>query len=262
MSTGGQSGAAHTTLPTGYARFEWKDATVVARTDAAPGIGAALQVCRTLHGWASTLPGARAYEGRATAWGARLPNTSIDVVVRHAQHGGLLAALTGDRFVNPGRAPWELEVSRRLRDAGVPTPEVVAYLLYPAGPGFCRCDVATRRLPDGADFPTLWRTAAVDTGQQGAILVAVGALLRALANIGAHHPDLNARNIYLAREGGGYRAFVLDVDRIQFLPSGDPRVSARNLARLARSLRKLRERKEIVFPEPQLAALARHAGAS
>ncbi len=245
-------------LPPGYARFEWKDATVVARTDAAGGIGEALQVCRTLHGWAATLPGARAYEGRATAWGARLPRTSIDVVVRHAQHGGLLATLTGDRFIHPGRAPWELHVSQRLRDAGVPTPEVVAYLLYPAGPGFCRCDVATRRLPEGADFPTLW--AASDDEAREAILVATGKLLRALQDVGAHHPDLNARNIYLARDGSGWRAYVLDVDRVRFLPPGDARVGARNVARLRRSLRKLRDRGALSVPEPMIAALGRHAG--
>jgi 3-deoxy-D-manno-octulosonic acid kinase len=253
------AGGEHATLPPGYARFEWKDATVVARTDAAPGIGKALQVCPTLHGWASTLPGARAYEGRATAWGARLPHTGIDVVVRHAQHGGLLAVLTGDRFLHPGRAPWELQVSQRLREAGVPTPEVVAYLLYPAGPGFCRCDVVTRRLPDGDDFPALWRLADADARER--ILVAVGALLRSLANIGAHHPDLNAKNIYLAREGSGFRAFVLDVDRVRFLLPGDPRVALRNFARLRRSLRKVNDRQEVAFTEPMLAALAPSGGA-
>lgn len=245
-------------LPPGYARFEWKDATVVTRTDAAAGIGEALQICRTLHGWASTLPGARAYEGRATAWGARLPRTSIDVVVRHAQHGGLLAVLTGDRFVHPGRAPWELEVSRRLREAGVPTPEVVAYLLYPAGPGFCRCDVATRRLPAGADLPSLWREA--DAATRDTIVVATASLLRELEAVGAHHPDLNAKNIYLAREGNALRAFVLDVDRVRFLRPSEGRVGERNFARLRRSLRKLREREALTVDESVIAALAQQAG--
>ena len=88
-----------------------------------------------------------------------MPRSEIDVVVRHSQHGGMLAAVTGDLFRWPGRAPWELEVSRRLRHAEVATPEVVAYLVYPAGPLFCRNDVATRRLPDGEDLPAAWRHA-------------------------------------------------------------------------------------------------------
>jgi 3-deoxy-D-manno-octulosonic acid kinase len=245
-------------VPTGYTRFEVQDATVVARTDASAGIRDALTVCRTLHGWASTLPGAKAYEGRATAWGARLPQTGIDIVVRHAQHGGLLAALTGDRFWYPGRAPWELEVSARLRSAGVPTPEMIAYVLYPAGPGFCRCDVATRRLPGGADFPALF--AESDDETRAALLVATGVLLRALQNIGAHHPDLNARNIYVARDGSAWRAYVLDVDRVRFLPPHDARVGARNFARLSRSLRKLRDRRALAVPDELIAVLAKHAG--
>ncbi|MEX2180739.1 MAG: lipopolysaccharide kinase InaA family protein [Gemmatimonadaceae bacterium] len=252
------AGGSPLTAPTGYARFAVDEATVVARDDAKAGIREALQICRTLHAWASTIPGAKAYEGRATAWGARLPRTGIDVVVRHAQHGGLFASLTGDRFVHPGRAPWELAVSQRLRGAGVPTPEMVAYVLYPAGPGLCRCDVATRRLPDGADLPTRWATS--DAASRDALLVATGALLRALQNIGAHHADLNATNIYVAREGSAWRAYALDVDRVRFLAPGDARVGGLNFARLRRSLRKLRDHRGLAMPEEAIAHLAGYAG--
>jgi len=50
---------------------------------------------------------------------------------------------------------------RRLADAGVPTPEIVAYAVYPAFGPFARADVATRAL-DGRDFPEAWRAAADD----------------------------------------------------------------------------------------------------
>lgn len=243
--------------PPGYTRLQVRDATVIARHDAVLGIQEALQETRTLHCWAATVPGAKAFQGRATAWGTTLPRGGPAVVVRHARHGGFFAAFTGDRFLWPGRAPWELEASERLRAAGVPTPAMVAYVLYPAGPGFCRCDVATARLPDGADFPQAWRDAAPT--ERESMLTATAALVRALGLVNAQHEDLNAKNVYLAREGRGYRAFALDVDRVRFLSDGDGRATALNLARLLRSLRKHRERHGLAIGDAEFAQLERRA---
>lgn len=243
--------------PPGYTRLSVRDATVIARHDAVPGLEDALKETRTLHCWAATVPGAKAFQGRATAWGTTLPRGGPSVVVRHARHGGLFASFTGDRFLWPGRAPWELEASERLRAAGVPTPAVVAYVLYPAGPGFCRCDVATARLPEGADLPQAWAEASEH--DRDAILTATAALVRALGLVNAHHEDLNAKNVYLAREGNGWRAFALDVDRVRFLAPGDGRAPALNLARLLRSLRKRRERSGLEISDEQLALLERRA---
>jgi hypothetical protein len=39
-------------------------------------------------GVAVDVPDATPFQGRATAWGVRLPGASIDVVVRHARRGG------------------------------------------------------------------------------------------------------------------------------------------------------------------------------
>lgn len=246
--------------PPGYTRFEVRDATVVARAEYADGLREAMRDVRTLHCWASTVPGAKAYHGRATAWGARLPGTSVDVVVRHAHHGGLLAAITGDRFLWPGRAPWELSVSERLRAAKVRTPRIAAYLLYPAGFGFCRGDVATERLPDGGDLPALWRDA--DAATREKIISATAELVRALSAASAHHEDLNAKNVYLTRGESGWRAYALDVDRVRFLAPGDERAAALNLERLQRSLRKARTQFGLEVPEAVLAALAEQVGVS
>jgi hypothetical protein len=236
---------------------EVRDASVIARHDAVYGVQDALEKTRTLHCWAATVPGAKAFQGRATAWGTTLPRGGPAVVVRHARHGGLFAAITGDRFLWPGRAPWELEVSERLRAAGVPTPAVVAYALYPAGPGFCRCDVATARLPEGADFPALWKES--NAAQRDAMLTATAALVRALGLVNAHHEDLNAKNIYLAHEGRGLRAYALDVDRVRFLPAGDKRAAALNLARLTHSLKKSRQQFGLVVSDEDLATLSQRA---
>lgn len=240
--------------PNGYERFEVGSTLVVARVAAAAGLRSALRGSTTLHDWAATVPGAEPFQGRATAWGVRLPGAAIDVVVRHAQRGGLLAGVRGDRFVWPGRAPWELATALRLQEAGVRTPDVVAYALYPAGPGLCRCDVATRRLPPGAELPVSWR--ASDERERDAMLVAIGTLLRDLRSAGAQHADLNAKNLHLAREGGRWHAWVLDVDRVRFRTPNDVEVGAQNLARLARSLRKLRDRRMLAVDDAALARLA------
>ena len=243
--------------PPGYTRLVVRDATVVARHDAVAGVEDALKETRTLHGRASTVPSAKAVQGRATAWGTTLPRGGPAVVVRHARHGGFFAAFTGDRFLWPGRAPWELEASERLRAAGVPTPAVVAYALYPAGPGFCRCDVATARLPEGGDLPMLWADA--DEAARDAMLTATAALVRALGLVNAQHEDLNAKNVYLVREGQGWRAYALDVDRVRFLPAGDNRAAALNLARLMRSLRKSRTQFGLAVNDEHLRVLERRA---
>ena len=244
--------------PDGYERFEVGSTVVVARVAAAPGLRSALATAASLHEWAATSPGAEPFQGRATAWGVRLPGAAIDVVVRHAQRGGLLRGVRGDRFVWPGRAPWELETALRLQEAGVRTPDVVAFALYPAGPGLCRCDVATRRLPVGAEFPVSWRDA--DGAAHDAMLIAVSTLLRDLRAAGARHPDLNAKNLYLAREGGRWAAWVLDVDRVRFRAPDGADVGAQNLARLDRSLRKLRARKALAIDDTALTRLAELAG--
>lgn len=243
--------------PAGYERIELGETVVVARVTAVAGFRAAMSGAPTLHAWAATVPGAEAFQGRATAWGVRLPGTAIDVVVRHARRGGFLATLRGDRFVWPGRAPWELEASLRLQQAGVRTADVVGFALYPAGPGFCRCDVATRRLPVGAEFPKAWREAG--PADREAQLVAVGTLLRDLRAAGARHADLNAKNLHLAREGARWHAWVLDIDRVSFRAPDDPEVGEQNLARLDRSLRKLRERHALELDDAALGRLARLA---
>ncbi len=240
--------------PAGYERFNVGSATVVARVAAVAGLHAALRDAPSLHEWAALVPDATPFQGRATAWGVRLPGASIDVVVRHARRGGLLAGIRGDRYVWPGRAPWELEASLRLQEAGVRTADVIAYALYEAGPGFCRCDVVTKRLPAGADFPHAWAEAREPERED--LLIAVGSLLRDLRSAGAQHADLNAKNLHMAREAGRWHAWVLDVDRVRFLSPNDPEVGQRNFDRLERSIRKWRDRGSLAMTDATLDRLS------
>jgi hypothetical protein len=258
-------------LPPGYERISVAGARAVATREAAAAVGEAL-AGGTLYEYAARQyaagePGARLLMGRAPAFAIALPPAGgqrLRVVVRRSRHGGLLAPLTGDRFLTPTRAPRELRASLRLRERGVPTPDVVAYALYGAGPLLRRADVATREIADGRDLAAVLigdanvRESYVGRAGRAAVLAAVADLLRALTNAGARHPDLNAKNVLLAPNRGGTSpvAYVLDVDRVVFDASGSRRVAEGNVRRLGRSLRKLRARRGLPITDDDLVLLA------
>ena len=241
-----------TAIPDGYERFVVGRATAVVLRQAAGAVHDALRA-GTLYEYAAGHPEARQLMGRAPAYAVPLPGGGERVVVRHSLHGGLLAPLTGDRFLPPTRAPYELTTALRLSRAGVPTPGVVAYVVYPAGPLLRTADVATREVVGGRDLVAVLGgmsddplASAAGTAAPKLALVATARLLRALAAAGARHPDLNAKNVLLApaptERTNELVAHVLDVDRIVFDRPHSPRVAQANLARLARSLRKWSDR--------------------
>jgi hypothetical protein len=81
-------------------------------------------------------------------------------------------------------------------------------------------------------------------------------LLSLLTRGGAHHPDLNARNVLISWDSSdGAKAFVLDVDRIRFHVPGDPMVANANLARLERSLAKLREHEGLMVSDDEISMI-------
>jgi hypothetical protein len=219
--------------------------------------GVALGECRqeieeilalgTIYEFAERQPVARRLSGRAPVYALSLP-VSGDVVVRHSMRGGLLGRTGTDLFLPPTRALRELVNSIRLRAAGVPTPQVLAYATYTAGWMFRRADIVTREIT-GSDLASLvaggsdavTRTAAID---------AIARLVTGLTSAGAHHPDLNAKNILLsADESGTTVAWVLDVDRIRFHVPGDPMITEANVRRLFRSFEKWRAQGLPLFEE-------------
>lgn len=235
--------------PPGYVIRRRAGVRAIIREDAADAI-AEILVWGTLHHFASDHPLRQELQGRRPVFAVPLADSGLRIVVRHNHHGGLLAPLTGDRFLAPTRAPLELDVSRRLAAAQVPTPSVVAIVRYPAGGPFERADVATEEVPDARDLATVMREAPDD---HAAAADATAELLRALAGCGAVHADLNLKNVLLQRREGGFRAHVLDVDRVSFHDPRDPKVPARNWARFARSARKWREQHGVPIPDAWLA---------
>jgi hypothetical protein len=240
-------------LPPGYVALDLPEARVVAHHRLADGVREAMRA-GTLHAWAGSHPQRRELHGRVTAWSAPLPGDGARVVVRHSHRGGLLAPLLRDLFPPPTRAPLELELSLLLRQSGVPTPPVAAYAIYRAGPLLRRADVATIELP-GEDLVAVLRRAQPADVRRTLVGV-VGALLGALTQAGAWHPDLNVKNIFLVNDGDAPpQAAVLDVDRVTFVPPCDPNLREANFRRLARSMRKWRGREGIGFTEAELAEL-------
>lgn len=236
----------------GYVYLDTKGCQAVARDWAASEVVKALR-CGTLHEWAAGQPVREEMRGRGIIYSVNLPLApAIPVVVRRNRHGGLLHGLTGEYFLAPTRAPLELATSLRLAAAGIPTPEVIAYAIYPVGGLFARSDVMTRRLPEGDDVPAAWKKAA--NSDRSSILSAMARLVAALAGAGAWHADLNLKNIYIAGRGADLTAYLLDVDRVDF-PGGSD-VAGRNFTRLARSARKWRTRWGLDFDEDSLARLA------
>jgi 3-deoxy-D-manno-octulosonic acid kinase len=168
---------------------------------------------RTLADIARASEDSRELIGRGTAWDVATPAGRW--VIRHYRRGGAVADLLGDRYLRAGapRPFAELEASEAARARGVPTPEVMAAIAYPAGP-FYRADIPTALIPDSADLATLAFDASppIDVDPAAAWREA-GSLIRLAAEAGVRHVDLNLRNILIASTPVGPRAWLLDLDR-------------------------------------------------
>jgi hypothetical protein len=241
----------------GYARLTARGVRGLAVESCSERLQAILEM-EPLYDYAARQPGAREFTGRATAYAIQLGDCGR-IVVRHAMRGGWLGKTGTDLFLPPTRGLRELVNSLRLRLAGVPTPEVVAIVTYRAGPLFRRSDVATREIESSHDLTVVLREMP-EGADRDSCLVAVGVLLSKLAAAGAHHPDLNARNVLITWDAGvGALAHVLDVDRIRFNVAGDPMVARANADRLERSLRKLRETAQLNVSEAEIAKIRESA---
>ncbi len=233
------------TIPS-YERFEVGGARAVVAKACASSIREVLEKER-LYEFAARQPDAIPLIGRAPVFAVTLPGSCGRVVVRHNMRGGWMAKITNDLFVMPTRGFRELVASLRLRASGVSTPEVIAYVSYPKNFVMRRSDVATREIPNGHDLSVALKQV-TDHDHRVMVLEAVVKLLRALTHAGAHHQDLNLKNILLtAGEGPGLDAHVLDVDRVHFTSPGSPLVAKANLDRLIRSLRKWRDLHELPY---------------
>ena len=227
------------TIPS-YERFAVNGARVVVAKSCARSIREVLET-EWLYEYAARQPDAVPLVGRAPVFAVNLPGSCGRVVVRHNMRGGWMAKITRDLFMFPTQGYRELLASLRLRASGVSTPEVLAYVSYPKNFLLRRSDVATREIPNGHDL-SVALAKVTDHDHRVMVLDAIVKMLRSLTHAGAHHQDLNLKNVLLtAGDGPGLDAHLLDVDRVRFSSPGSPLVGKANLDRLIRSLRKWRD---------------------
>jgi len=202
-------------LPAGTRARRIGSVTVVAAEPALSFIADVIRRHGRLRDWAAG-HAVRTFPGRGATHVVHAPGGAW--VVRPALRGGVIARVLRDRYVRIGapRPIREMRISRRARDRGIDTPEVVAGVVYGRGL-FYRADVVTRFVPDAMDLASLslgpdrpaeaqrvegWRVA--------------GQLIRVAARAGLFHPDLNLRNVLVSWSLDVPRAHLLDLDRCRF----------------------------------------------
>jgi 3-deoxy-D-manno-octulosonic acid kinase len=152
-------------------------------------------------------------------------------LLRHYLRGGLVAALSTERYLWLGeartRSLTELKLTLRLHADAMPVPRPVAVRYEQACWGYT-ADIITDYL---ADTRTL--AACLDEGDLGLpTWAAIGRTIRRFHDWGLDHADLNAHNILLRGADG---IFLIDFDRARLRRRPGLWRDA-NLARLRRSL--------------------------
>lgn len=170
--------------------------------------------------------------GRGDAWYVEGPFGAG--VLRHYRRGGLMARFSTRHYLWLGerrvRCVREVELLEALVAAGLPVPAPIAGAWRREGL-FYQAALLMARVPVRADLMSL-----VHEDVAKAPWVSVGATLARFHRFGAHHPDLNARNV-LQRSDGGIT--VIDWDR-GTLGHAPGRWCHEEIARLERSLMKYR----------------------
>ena len=196
----------------------------------------------TLYETAARTPGANPIEGRGAAFAITTADGAW--LVRHYRRGGAVARVLDDEYPRTGvpRVFRELNVSIAARAAGIPTPEVVAAVVYANG-AFVRYDIAVVFIPDAFDLAAiLFGEAAVEVDRE---ITKAASLIRVVCERGLIHADLNLKNILLAPNG----AYVVDLDRCRMAGPSRSAVAAMR-SRFLRSLEKWQKRTgKTVSPE-------------
>lgn len=118
----------------------------------------------------------------------------------------MIAHILDDRYAGAAnRAVEELRASVTARARGIPTPEVVAALCYPARP-FARFDIAVQFIPNSRDLAQLLFEERVVPHEE---IAKAATLIETMTRGGLLHADLNLKNILIAPD----KAYVLDLDR-------------------------------------------------
>jgi 3-deoxy-D-manno-octulosonic acid kinase len=211
-----------------------------------------LEAHPTLFDWATANAERRASGGRGEVLGVTLG--TCQAAVRHFRRGGWMAPLLGDRYLDAPPRPFvELDVSDRLRTAGIGTPRILGAVVTAARPGY-RADLATEWLEPGLGLEALLRPGAYGPEDRRAAIVAAGLAVGRAHAVRLDHPDLNVNNVFLQpRSEGGWTVALLDLDRARIRRHRGG-YEERNIDRFERSLAKARREGRLGWNEDDRAA--------
>ncbi|HEX7050443.1 MAG TPA: lipopolysaccharide kinase InaA family protein [Longimicrobiales bacterium] len=224
-------------LPEPYGATRVGEAILIARAEAIEPASRALRQAGSLFAFAAACADAEPLEGRGAVYSIPAPGGRW--VVRHYRRGGAVARILEDRYLRAGapRPVRELRTSHAVRVRGIDSPEVVAGVIYPAGPAY-RADLATRYIPHSADLARVLFGPERPAAERESACAAAGGLLRAMHERGVIHPDLNLKNILLEWTTDPPRAHLLDLDRGRVVERVPRRRREAMLRRFWRSARK------------------------
>jgi len=204
--------------------------------------------------WADAPEGHGTVAGRGAV--AFIDVGDIKCVLRHYYRGGMIRHLVNDRFFWTGEsrtrsfAEWRLLA--QLQGLALPAPQPVAARYVRRGAWYT-ADLVTRQIPGVRSLAA--RLADAPLAEE--VWHGVGALIRRFHDALVFHADLNAHNIQVTETADCY---LLDFDRGRIM-SGAGNWSARNLARLHRSLEKIRRTGDAQFAAADWKALRAGYGA-
>jgi 3-deoxy-D-manno-octulosonic acid kinase len=232
-----------TTAPPGYSYQRIGTAQVVARDDVIDFVRQGIEEAGTLYRYAAAQPHAEPIRGRDTLFAIPGP-AGRRWIVRRLTHGGLLAPVTGDRFLKIGtpRPFNELHLAGELGELGIPTPKVAAALVYPSGLLY-RGEVAREEIAEAQDLAAcLFGATRLDGARRLEVMAEAGRLVAALHHAGVAHPDLNLRNVLISWGAGPARAYILDLEKCRRVGQVSTATRQRMIARLRRSAQRFEER--------------------
>jgi hypothetical protein len=234
--------------PSGYVTVSMNRATWMTRSDCAQTL-AASGAGRLLEGRAprASAPG----EGRAGS--VTLQIGGLAAVAKRARHGGA-ARVLGGLYLGCRRIVNTLISAVRLREAGVPTPGVLAAgWRRVLGPLHAHV-LVTETVPGGFNLQTALASR-MDSLERRAALCASGRAVKSMHDAGFLHADLNLANLVLQQTPVGSRAHIVDLDRGTFERVLTAAQRRSNLDRLLRSWEKWRPGGTLPGPRDAVAFL-------
>ena len=208
------------------------DGAIIYDAKLVPG---ATEASFSARGWKSVKPVENVLQSGGRGNTLILGDGDEEFVLRHYRRGGLVGRVIRDSYLWLGEdktrsfAEWRLLQKMDAMGLPVPRPAIARYRRH----GFTyTADIITVRLPDirslsarlvdGENYPELWQR--------------IGKGLARFHECGVNHADLNSHNLQI--DGAG-DVWLLDFDKATIRQPGA--WQQRNLARLHRSLRKIRQ---------------------